>query len=90
MKTAVVIGAGIAGLAVSLRLRKQGFVVAVYEANNYPGGKLTSFEQDGYRFDAGPSLFTMPQFVEELFQLYDLRPSDYFQYKRKTTVCNYF
>jgi len=90
MKTAIVIGAGIAGLAVSLRLRKQGFAVSVYEANSYPGGKLSSFEQEGYRFDAGPSLFTMPQFVEELFQLYDLQPSDYFQYKRKETVCNYF
>jgi len=90
MKTAVVIGAGIAGLAVSLRLRKQGFAVSVYEANSYPGGKLSSFKQDGYRFDAGPSLFTMPQFVEELFQLYDLQVSDYFQYKKKETVCNYF
>ncbi|MGK0365000.1 MAG: phytoene desaturase [Saprospiraceae bacterium] len=90
MKTAVVIGAGIAGLAVSLRLRKQGFAVSVYEANSYPGGKLSSFKQDGYRFDAGPSLFTMPHFVEELFQLYDLQPSDYFQYKKKEIVCNYF
>ena len=90
MKQAVVIGAGIAGLAVSLRLRKQGFAVSVYEANSYPGGKLTSFEQDGYRFDAGPSLFTMPQYVDELFQLYNLQPSDYFQYKRKEILCNYF
>lgn len=90
MKKAIVIGAGIAGLAVSLRLRKQGFAVSVYEANSYPGGKLSSFTQDGYRFDAGPSLFTMPQFVEDLFRLYDLNPSDYFQYKRKETVCNYF
>ncbi len=90
MKQAVVIGAGIAGLAVSLRLRKQGFAVSVYEANSYPGGKLSSFEQDGYRFDAGPSLFTMPQYVDELFQLYNLPASDYFQYKRKETVCNYF
>lgn len=90
MKQAVVIGAGIAGLAVSLRLRKQGFAVSVYEANSYPGGKLSYFEQDGYRFDAGPSLFTMPQYVDELFQLYNLQASDYFQYKRKETVCNYF
>jgi phytoene dehydrogenase-like protein len=41
----------------------------VFEANEYAGGKLSSFEQNGYRFDAGPSLFTLPHLVEELFQL---------------------
>ena len=90
MKKAIVIGAGIAGIAVSLRLRKQGYLVDVYEANDYPGGKLSSFAQGNYRFDAGPSLFTMPHFIEELFELYDLNPAEYFSYKRKETVCNYF
>lgn len=90
MKKAIIIGAGIAGIAVSLRLRKQGYEVDVFEANDYPGGKLTSFTRGTYRFDAGPSLFTMPSFVEELFELYGLNASDYFKYKRKETVCNYF
>jgi len=63
MKQAVVIGSGIAGLASSIRLAIKGYDVNVFEANSYPGGKLSAFELEGYRFDAGPSLFTMPHFV---------------------------
>ena len=90
MSKAIVIGSGIAGLASALRLRKQGYEVDVFEANSYPGGKLHAFEKEGYKFDYGPSLFTMPHFVEELFTLFDEDPSHYFQYKRKDTICNYF
>jgi phytoene dehydrogenase-like protein len=57
---------------------------------DYPGGKLSAFELDGYRFDAGPSLFTMPQYVDTLFQLAGEDPKDYFQYQRLDTVCRYF
>ena len=63
---AIVIGAGIAGLSVAIRLQNAGFTVEVFESNDYPGGKLTDFSKNGYRFDMGPSLFTMPQFIEEL------------------------
>ena len=66
MKKAIVIGSGIAGLASALRLRAKGYDVDVFEANDYAGGKLHAFESRGYRFDYGPSLFTMPQYVEEL------------------------
>jgi len=62
MKKAIVIGAGIAGLATCLRLIKKGYQVTVVEKNSYTGGKLHALEQDGYRFDLGPSLFTMPEF----------------------------
>lgn len=89
-KGIAIIGAGIAGISAAIRLRLQGFNVTVFEANNYPGGKLTAFDGNGYRFDMGPSLFTMPQFVEELFALADKNPKDYFGYKRKEVVCNYF
>jgi len=68
-KKAVVVGAGIAGLAGSIRLAVKGYEVHCFDANPYPGGKLTVFNLGNYRFDAGPSLFTMPQFVEELFLL---------------------
>ena len=68
-KNAIVIGAGIAGLSVAIRLQNAGFKVEVFESNNYPGGKLTDFSKKGYRFDMGPSLFTMPQFIEELFSI---------------------
>lgn len=90
MPKAIVIGSGIAGLASALRIRKLGYEVDVFEKNSYPGGKLHAISQDGYRFDLGPSLFTMPQFVEEIYHLFKLDPALYFQYSRKDTVCNYF
>lgn len=74
----------------SVRLRVRGFDVTVLEANSYTGGKLTSFSQDGFRFDAGPSLFTNPRYVEELFQLAGKPTESYFQYKRLPTLCHYF
>ncbi|WP_375235477.1 1-hydroxycarotenoid 3,4-desaturase CrtD [Winogradskyella sp.] len=89
-KNVVIIGAGIAGIAVAIRLKSQGYSVSVYEANSYPGGKLTAFKDKGYRFDMGPSLFTMPQFVEDLFAIAQTNISDYFEYKKKNVVCNYF
>ncbi len=90
MPSAIIIGAGIAGLATALRLRSKGMEVAVFEANNYPGGKLHAFDLNGYRFDAGPSLFTMPELVTELFSLFGEQADLHFQYHRKETVCNYF
>ncbi|RKN80135.1 1-hydroxycarotenoid 3,4-desaturase CrtD [Ulvibacterium marinum] len=90
MAHAIVIGSGIAGIASALRLRKKGYEVTVMEANSYPGGKLHSMEKNGYRFDLGPSLFTMPHLVTELFELFDVRPEPYFSYFRKKTLCNYF
>jgi phytoene desaturase len=87
---AVIIGAGIAGIATAIRLAVKGYVVEVYEANSYPGGKLAEIEQHGYRFDAGPSLFTMPQYVDELFALAGKIPAEYFTYKKLDVVCNYF
>jgi phytoene desaturase len=90
MAKAIIIGSGIAGLATALRLRKKGYEVEVYEANAYAGGKIHAFEREGYRFDAGPSLFTLPHLIDELFQLYDLQPSDHFRYKAKSISCNYF
>jgi phytoene desaturase len=87
---AVIIGSGIAGITTSIRLAEQGFDVTMYEANDYPGGKLTAFEENGYRFDAGPSLFTMPTLVDELFELCGLNPRNYFRYKEIETTCHYF
>ena len=89
-KDVVIIGAGIAGIATAIRLKSQGHKVVVYEANDYPGGKLTAFEKQGYRFDMGPSLFTMPHFVEELFLVAEKPMEEYFAYKRKDTICEYF
>ena len=90
MKTAIVIGAGIGGIAAALRLSKKGYRVTVFEDNDYPGGKLSAFKMGEYRFDAGPSLFTMPQFVNELFELHGEKASDFFTYKKKKIACEYF
>ena len=71
MPSAIIIGSGIAGIASALRLNSAGIHVEVFEANSYPGGKLHAFELKGYRFDAGPSLFTLPELVTELFELFN-------------------
>ncbi|MCP9237365.1 1-hydroxycarotenoid 3,4-desaturase CrtD [Lewinella sp. JB7] len=90
MKTAV-IGAGIAGLAAAVRLAAAGHAVDVYETSDGPGGKLSEFSlPGGYRFDFGPSLFTMPQYVDELFVLAGEDPRDHFNYTRLPEVCRYW
>jgi len=90
VKKALIIGAGIAGIATAIRLAVKGYLVDVFEANSYPGGKLSEFEQDGFRFDAGPSLFTMPHYVDELFALAGKNPRDFFNYEQLDVVCRYF
>ena len=90
MKKAIIIGSGIGGIATALRLRSMNYDVTVFENNNYPGGKLASFDLGPYRFDAGPSLLTMPHFIDELFDLFNENPRDYFNYKKKDISCKYF
>jgi phytoene desaturase len=92
-----IIGAGIAGLATAARLASKGHEVHVFEANSYAGGKLSEFslrvegdESRVYRFDAGPSLFTMPQYIEDLFKAADVPIKDYFAYETMPDVCHYF
>ena len=89
-KDVAIIGAGIAGIASAIRLRMLGHQVRVFESNKYPGGKLTAFEKNGYRFDMGPSLFTMPQMIEELFELTKKPIDKYFSYQKKENICSYF
>ncbi len=89
-KSAIIIGSGVAGLAIATRLCLQGFEVKVFERNSYPGGKLSMFTKDGYHFDAGPSLFTQPQNIEELFKEAGEPVQDYFNYKAIDISCKYF
>jgi phytoene desaturase len=89
-KKAIIIGSGVAGIATAIRLSVQGFDVSVYEKNTTPGGKLSAFTKDGYSFDAGPSLFTQPQNIEELFALANEPIEDYFTYKPIDIACKYF
>lgn len=85
-----IIGAGIGGLASAVRMRAAGHDVHVFEANGYPGGKLHRKSLGAYRFDGGPSLFTMPHFVDELFKIAGKSPQDYFNYERSNEACRYF
>lgn len=89
-KKAAIIGSGIGGIASSIRLAKKGFEVDVYESFEKPGGKLNEIQLGSYRFDAGPSLFTMPQYVDELFELCGHKASEHFSYAKADTICNYF
>lgn len=83
---AVVIGAGVGGLAAAIRLGAKGYRVTVLEKLDAPGGRAYVFKQDGFTFDAGPTIITAPWLFEELWQLcgrrmaddVDLRPIDPF------------
>ncbi len=87
---AIIIGSGVAGLASAVRLAVQGFAVTVFEKNSRAGGKINFFTEKGYCFDGGPSLFTQPHNIEELFQLADEPIEDYFQYQEVPIACKYF
>lgn len=79
-----------AGLAAAVRLQKAGYAVTVLEAAATAGGKLGEMNLDGFRFDTGPSLFTRPDLVDELFVLAGEDPRDHFHYRRLDPVCHYF
>lgn len=85
----IILGAGIAGLASAARLADKGLDVTVFEQQETYGGKMGEWSSGGYRFDTGPSLFTMPQYVEEIRSLGKSITSD-FTYNRLDVVCNYF
>jgi phytoene desaturase len=89
-KKAIIIGAGPGGIAIAIRLAVKGYEVKLFESSEGPGGKLNSFKLGAYRFDFGPSLFTMPELVLELFRLAGKNPGDYFRYKPIQLACRYF
>jgi phytoene desaturase len=89
-KRAIIVGSGVGGMATAIRLAVQGFEVSVYEKNSQPGGKITAFEKDDFHFDAGPSLFTQPQNIEELFDLTKEPIGEYFSYQPVPIACKYF
>ncbi|MFO7894034.1 MAG: phytoene desaturase family protein [Longimicrobiales bacterium] len=76
---AVVIGSGFGGLAAAVRLRARGYRVTVLEALDRPGGRARVIEQDGFTFDAGPTVITAPQLLHELFELVGRNSRDYFE-----------
>jgi phytoene desaturase len=73
---AVVIGSGFGGLAAAIRLGKRGFRVTVLEQLDAPGGRAYVFRQDGFTFDAGPTIITAPFLLEDLWNLCGRRLAD--------------
>jgi len=86
----IILGGGPAGIASALRRRKRGEKVLLIEKNKHIGGKLDFYEWEGYRWDKGPSLFTLPALIDELFELYGKNPKDYFNYKLIDENCRYY
>lgn len=86
----IVIGGGLSGIATALRRRRRGERVLLLEKNNKLGGKLDVLEWEGFRWDKGPSLFTLPHLVDELFELFNRKASDYFNYQLHTENCRYY
>ena len=78
----VVVGAGLGGLAAAIRLACAGRRVTLVEQATIPGGRAGRLERDGFAFDTGPSVLTMPELLVELFELAGERLVDHLQLER--------
>ena len=74
---AVVIGSGFGGLSAAVRLGARGYRVTILEKLDAPGGRAYVFRQDGFTFDAGPTIITAPYLFEELWDLCGKRMADH-------------
>ena len=74
--SAIVIGSGFGGLALAIRLQSAGISTTIIEARDRPGGRAYVWKQDGYTFDAGPTVITDPACLEELWTLSGSQMSD--------------
>ena len=77
---AIVIGAGLGGIAAALRLRKRGYDVTLLEKQNQLGGRAGVYHRNGYTFDAGPTVVTAPFLFDELFELFGKKREDYVKF----------
>jgi len=80
MSHAVVIGSGFGGLASAIRLARLGYKTTILEAGAMAGGRARVFEQDGFRFDAGPTVVTAPHLFDELFELWGKNREEYVKF----------
>jgi len=72
-----VVGSGFGGLAAAIRLQASGVDTVLFEARDKPGGRAYVYEDSGFTFDAGPTVITAPQALDELFELAGRRREDY-------------
>ena len=80
--TALVIGAGFAGLSAASFLAKKGWEVTVVEKNEMAGGRARKFEEEGFTFDMGPSWYWMPDVFEKYFGSFGKKVSDFYELQR--------
>ncbi len=78
----VIIGAGIGGLACGIRLASRGYQVTILEKNEIAGGRCNRYQEKGFTFDTGPTLFMMTDTLEELFRYAGRKMSDYVTLRR--------
>ena len=78
-KKIVVIGAGLGGISAAISLKAKGFEVAIYEKNSHLGGKLNQLKTQGFSFDLGPSIYTLPEIFDRLFEMHQKKRQDYYQ-----------
>ncbi|AGY58081.1 15-cis-phytoene desaturase CrtI [Gloeobacter kilaueensis] len=74
-KKAIIVGSGIGGLALGIRLQSLGFETTIFEKLDGPGGRAYVRRAAGFTFDMGPTVITVPHFIEELFALERDRPA---------------
>lgn len=73
----IVIGSGFGGLSAAIRLQAQGHEVTILEKRDKPGGRAYVYEQDGFKFDAGPTIITAPWLIDEMFEAAGKKTADY-------------
>ncbi|MGB9419079.1 MAG: FAD-dependent oxidoreductase, partial [Acidobacteriaceae bacterium] len=78
----VVIGAGLGGMSTAIMLASNGFQVTILEKNAQIGGKLNQLKTEGFTFDQGPSIFTLPQLFRPVFEGGGKRLEDYITLQR--------
>lgn len=84
-----VIGAGLGGLSAAIHLKSRGYDTEIFERNSHTGGKMSEWQADGYRFDTGPSLLTMPEVIDDLFTAAGKDRRDYLDFSPVSPVCRY-
>lgn len=87
---AVVLGAGIGGMSCAALLAHNGYKVKIIEQNSSFGGKAGQLNEGGYVFDTGPSLLTLPEWIDDLFTSCAKNPREYFNYSKLSHITRYF
>jgi phytoene desaturase len=73
----IVIGSGFGGLTAACRLQAQGHIVTIIEKRDKLGGRAYVYEQDGFKFDGGPTIITAPWLIDEVFEQAGKKTADY-------------